>query len=218
MIRINLLATERAAAKAPSAPGTLQLYLMLIVAVGAAVLLCGGLWWSMNSEIVDLEARIAAKEQEKTALQAIQKQVEELQRKEKSIQEQVKLIEDLQRQRDTAMEIMAVISESLPDFVWLTDMNQTGNRITFKGKSATLTAVADFITNLQDAGEHCGKPDPASRTGCYFPEVNLLNSVQQQNSINFDLAATFQPPRPPAPPADAAKAGQPAAAAPAAQG
>jgi Tfp pilus assembly protein PilN len=228
MIRINLLATERGTAGAtPTAPGAVQAYIMLGLAAATALVVCGFGWWKKTADIDTLNAQIAAQQQEKQKLQVIEKQVLALQEKERRIEEQVKLIEGLQRQRDAAMELMSVVSRSLPDFVWLTEMNQTGNRLNFRGQSATLASVADFIAQLQAAGEHCDQPEPppnateafkayvAQRGGCYFPEVNLVNSQAQQNVVQFQLSTTFQAPRPPppvAPPAKpAAKPGQPAA-------
>ena len=57
------------------------------------------------------------------------------------------------------------ISKALPDFVWLTNLDQTGADVKLTGQSNSLTSVADFITALQ-------------RTG-WFPSVDLVSSDQQ---------------------------------------
>jgi type IV pilus assembly protein PilN len=92
------------------------------------------------------------------------------------------------------------ISKCLPDFVWLTTLDQAGSRITLGGESNGLTAVADFISNLQKSG--------------WFPRVDLVSSREANNVITFQLTADFQPHASPAPTAAAGAApGAPAAAA-----
>ena len=56
------------------------------------------------------------------------------------------------------------ISKALPDFVWLTSLDQTGAAVRFTGQSNGLTAVADFISALQRSG--------------WFPTVDLVSSTE----------------------------------------
>jgi hypothetical protein len=86
------------------------------------------------------------------------------------------------------------ISKALPDFVWMTALDQAGNQLRFSGQSNSLTSVADFITALQNAGDQCGKPNALDRRLCWFPEVNLVSSTEANSLVTFALSATFSNP------------------------
>jgi len=193
MIRINLLAAERPTQKKKAAaPGALQLYLFLALFGGAAVVLCGGLWYYMESNLKELDAQLASARQRQAELQTVAKQVEALEQRRRTFQDKVNLIEKLKAQQSGPVHMLDEISKSLPDFVWLKNLNQSGANLNFTGESATLTAVADFITALQQAGPECGKPDPENRSRCWFPVVNLMSSTAgTDNVVTFNLTATF---------------------------
>ena len=72
------------------------------------------------------------------------------------------------------------ISKNLPDFVWLTSMDQTGPIVKLGGQSSGLRSVADFISALQRSG--------------WFPLVDLVSSAEANNIITFNLQATFKSP------------------------
>jgi type IV pilus assembly protein PilN len=209
MIRINLLAAERPVAKkkAAAAPGALQLYMFLALFGGAAVVVCGGLWYLKEAKLKDLDAQLAAAKQRQAELQTVAKQVEELEKRRRTFQDKVNLIETLKAKQSGPVHMLDELSKALPDFVWLNNLDQKGARLTLKGESATLTAVADFITALQQAGPECGKPDPANRTKCWFPDVNLVSSTASaENVVTFSLTATFRSLEEAAKQADAAAA------------
>jgi len=41
------------------------------------------------------------------------------------------------------------ISRSLPDATWLTEMKQQGSDISIEGRCTSLTALSDFVANLE---------------------------------------------------------------------
>ena len=95
------------------------------------------------------------------------------------------------------MHLLDELSKALPDFVWLTTLDQTGNQVRLGGQSNSLTSVADFITALQGAGTEqygCGKANPLDRSHCWFPEVNLVSSTEANHLVTFALLATFSNP------------------------
>ena len=199
MIRINLLAADRPTKKkkAAAAPGAVQAYLLLTVFAGGAVLLCLALYLYMQGQIGELDSKIAAAQQRQRELQAIKKQVDELEQKRATFQRKVDLINRLQAEQQGPVHLLDEISKALPDFVWLGSLDQTGNQIRFNGQSNSLTSVADFITALQSAGADqygCGRPNPLDRSLCWFPDVNLVSSTEQNNLVNFALQAAFANP------------------------
>ena len=190
MIRINLLATERktdgkkgkASAGASGGGGGLQtayLFLGLFTVVGVGGCVLG--WWYKESQIRELDAQIQVAEKRQRDLQVIKKQVEDFQAKERLLTEKVNLIERLRAEQANGVHMVDEISKALPDFVWLTGMDQTGPQIRFQGQSNSLASVADFIMNLQ-------------KSGGWFPRVELDSSTEQNNVVTFQVTANFENP------------------------
>ena len=46
------------------------------------------------------------------------------------------------------VQLLDHISRSLPDMLWLTDLQQEGPAVTIQGRSTTLIALSDFVGNL----------------------------------------------------------------------
>jgi type IV pilus assembly protein PilN len=204
MIRINLLAADRPTAKkkAAGAPGAFQAYLILGLFAGGALFACLGAWWLKTSAIKELDDKIGAGKKRQAELQAIKVQVDQFLQKKRILDAKVKLIEQLKAQQSGPVHMLDEISKALPDFVWLTTLDQTGNTMRFAGESNGLTSVADFISNLQKSG--------------WFPKVDLVSSTESNNVVTFQLQAEFQNNVPPAAvetPAAAKAAAAPAAAA-----
>jgi type IV pilus assembly protein PilN len=209
MIRVNLLAADRPTQKSkksssaspslPSAPGTVQLYLFLVVFVGGALAACTFGYFYITGQISKVNKEIVEKQDRLAKLQQIKKQVDEFQAKKKMLEDKIALIERLKADQSGPVHLLDELSKALPDFVWLTEMSQTGNTLAIKGNTNSITSVADFITNLQRSG--------------WF-QVELRSTVEQQGLVQFELAATFTDPTAAAKQAAAAAAA--AAAAPAA--
>jgi type IV pilus assembly protein PilN len=199
MIRINLVAPERPTARkkaAASTPGALQAYLFLLLFGGGAIAGCAALYWWKDTQIADLDSKIAQNKKRQAELQAIKVQVDQFLAKKRILDAKVKLIEQLRAQQSGPVHLLDEVSKALPDLVWLTSMDQTGNTIRLQGESNGLTSVADFISNLQRSG--------------WFPQVDLVSSNETAaNVITFQLQAQFQPPAPPAPAGGAAAPAQP---------
>jgi Tfp pilus assembly protein PilN len=190
MIRINLLATDRPSKKkrgavgggggAPSAPGAMQAYLLMGIFVGGAVLVCLGLYFYLSGQIRELDSKIAAAEQRQRELQEIKRQVDALELKRATFQRKVDLIEQLKAEQSGPVHMLDEISKALPDFVWLTNLDQTGPLVKFQGQSNGLTSVADLISALERSG--------------WFPNVDLASSTETNNIVTFALSSTFRNP------------------------
>ena len=99
MIRINLIAPERAQKAKPKGPrptpGAVQSYLLLALFAGGALVVCGGLWWFKSAQLKELDTRIAADEKRQRDLQAIKLQVDQFQQKKAILENKVNVIEKL---------------------------------------------------------------------------------------------------------------------------
>jgi type IV pilus assembly protein PilN len=186
MIKVNLVGerpskkTKQKKTSTPSAPGAVQAYLFLALFAGGALVLCAALYWYQSSKLARLDADIAAAQQRQRELQAIKVQVDALEAKRATFQRKVDLIEKLKSQQSGPVHLVDELSKSLPDFVWLRNLEQTGDVIKVSGQANGLTSVADFISALQRSG--------------WFPAVDLVSSTEDQNIVTFALQATFKDP------------------------
>ncbi len=207
MIRINLLESERAssgkpktAAAGPGGAGLAALgpYVPLVGALAVTVLGCGYLFWSVSSSITDTNDRIVVAKAEVAKLQVEKAKKEELERKRKSFQDQVNLIERLKAQQGGPVRMLDEISKALPDFVWLTRLDQTGAQVKIAGEASNNNSVADFLNNLQSAGDGCDPGSPAGKLNCWFPEANLdayrESTAGTQTVVQFTFTTTFSNP------------------------
>jgi type IV pilus assembly protein PilN len=194
MIRVNLLAPERPSQKrraapsvsAPSTPGAFQMYVFLLLFGGGALGFCGFWWFMEQAKIKDLDKKIAVAMKRQQELQEIKKQVEALELKRRTLEQKRDLIERLKKEQQYPVHLLDEISKALPNFVWLTTMSQSASGVVLDGRSNGLTAVADFMTNLQNSG--------------WFPTVDLGTTKEGTDGvITFKLTATFRDPTMPAP-------------------
>jgi len=189
MIRINL-ASERKAPKGgggggtttrvKSPPGALQAYLLLGLFAGGALLVCAAGWFLKSNQLRELDTKIAADEKRKRDLQAIKAQVDAFQAKKTLLENKVNLIKKLKAEQKGPVHMLDEISKALPDFVWLTILDETGGNVKFTGESNGLTAVAGFIEALQRSG--------------WFPTVDLVASRENNSIYTFNLAGSFKDP------------------------
>ena len=96
--------------------------------------------------------------------------------------ERVALIEQLRHVQSGPVRMLDEISRSLPDGLWLLELRQEDERVFVVGRARTLTALSDFIANLEDSGQ-------------VAPPVEILDShledAPQGEVVRFDLRATF---------------------------
>ena len=149
MIRINLLGTDRQ--KARRAPAfdlgrrlTLACSLILVV----AAVLIGWWYWSLNQASAQVDAELAAAQQESARLRSLISEVGQFEQRRQQLQQRVALIEQLRGGQSIPVQLLDLVSRSLPDMLWLTQLNQQGSEVTLEGRSTTLIALSDFVGNL----------------------------------------------------------------------
>ncbi|MFQ5789617.1 MAG: PilN domain-containing protein [Acidobacteriota bacterium] len=119
--------------------------------------------------------------QEKTRLQAIITQVNEFQAKLKELEEKTELIERLTREREGPVRMLDDISAQLPDFVWLTALNQAASTVTIDGMAASYVSIADYIKKLEESE--------------YFRNVELIDARQDREFTAFTIRSEVVTPR-----------------------
>lgn len=200
MIRINLLNVERERAKKKVSIGSGQ----KIVASCTLILVLAGLfmgwrYWMLARDSKDLDAQIAAAQQETTRLHSIIQQVQQFEQQRAQLQQRVVLIEELRKAQTGPVHMLDQISRALPPMLWLTELKQgaDANEVVISGRCTTLTGLTDFVTNLENSG--------------YFKKsIEIVSSTTAQvkgaqtDVVDFSIKAIFQQPgaaaRPATPP------------------
>jgi type IV pilus assembly protein PilN len=203
MIRINLLAAERDKKTKKAALGTtgqkLTVGCSLILIL--AVLFVGWRYWALARDSNQIDAEIAAAQQETTRLHSVIQQVQQFEQQKARLQQRVVLIEQLRSGQTGPVHMLDQISRALPQMLWLTEVKQaTGTEVVIDGKCTTLTGLSEFVSNLEASGYFKRSIEivdtKADVTGTPPTEI-----------IRFTIRATFQQPGEAVKPAAGAKAG-----------
>lgn len=178
MIRINLLPREeRQARRAIQLPklGTLMpvLVLLLVVALFAAVSVFQTL------QIGRLKADIARAEQEAEKLRPQIRTIQELTQKREELQHRLTVIGDLDKGRLQRVKLVDELSRCVPEHLWLTSYEETGNKVQIEGVTFSNLLVADFMTRLE--------------ASALYGTVDLLvaekGTIDQRNVVKFKVTA-----------------------------
>ena len=186
MIRINLLPQPRPKARrAAAGPATgafqsIVLLVGLLVGLGALAAL-----YILNArELEQKQARLAQLQQDKAKLDRIQAEVDAFRKQKDTLDQRIAVIQDLQRNKVGGQELLDAVANTVvrTETLWLTLMERKGNLLTFEGTASSLTAVANFITQLQRSG--------------YFQRVEIRESHQDETNKDvqtfiFTLGAEF---------------------------
>ena len=212
MIRINLLGGERQVKKRAVAFDIAQqltaVCSLLLVLTAAGV----GYWYySLNLHSKQVDADIVAAQREQARLQSIIREVAAFDLQRAQLLQRVALIEQLRSGQSIPVQLLDVVSKSVPAMLWLTDFEQKGNDITIQGQSTTLISLSDFVGNL-------------GTTPLLQKPIELVDSKVETvtgsgpgagsgiDLIKFTVKAQLVPPAKAAPPTGA-RAGGPAPAA-----
>jgi type IV pilus assembly protein PilN len=187
MIRINLIAGERRAAKTAGRSfqvgQKVALAGSLLVVMAAA--LVGWLYWTVLQDREAVTRDIDAARREESRLSEVLKQVADFEANRAQLQQRVALIDELRKGQTAPVHMIDQISRALPEMTWLTSLKQENYDITMEGRCLTLTALSDFVSNLE-----------ASR---YFRRpVEIIESTVLPDAgggvqlIRFVIKGTFQ--------------------------
>ncbi len=211
MIRINLLGQIRPkASRRPVDTGAALPVLFIGAGFVLGVLVLGFLFYSWQQQLNTENNKIKTLQAQKTDLESIKQQVEAFDKQKQVLQQRVSTIEQLQRDRTGGQDLLDMVANTVSrtENLWLTTMTRKGTTLSIEGSSASVNAVANFITALKRSG--------------YFQKVEIKETKQDDKNtsvqtFNFQLTAEITPPQPvAAPPAQAKPANTPTKAAPAA--
>ena len=191
MIRINLLGVERTKTrKLPTF--TIQAQQLTIA---CSLILVGsfagiGWWyWTLKQNAAQVETDITTAQGEQVRLQSVLAEVRQFEARRSQLQQRVQLIEQLRAGQTLPVQILDHISRSVPELLWLTEMEQKGDALTIQGRSNTLIAVSDFVANL-------GGSDMVAKPVDFDTQVEMLQGAQGQPGVElykFTVRAKVDP-------------------------
>jgi type IV pilus assembly protein PilN len=151
MIRINLLPAERERARTgPTIPVAHRITIAaVLVVLGTAA---GIGWWysSLRERSLALDAALVKAEADSRQIRSVLERVRGFETQKAVLQQRVSLIEQLRKGQGAPVQLMDEISRSLPERLWLNELVQSGPEFTITGMTDSLTAVSDFVANLED--------------------------------------------------------------------
>jgi len=206
MIRINLLAVDRGPVKKTRAAAGVSAAQR--VTIGAAliflstVVVIGWWYWSLHTNSIRLDEEIAAAEIKAQQLRSVLAQVQKFETRKAVLQQRVTLIEQLRRGQSAPVHMLDEISKAIPDRLWLVSLGQRDKDFTIEGRTTSLTALSDYVANLE-------------ASGWFKKPVDILDSQVDQTAqgdlVRFTIRATSEDPEAPAPLPAAAGRGAPPA-------
>ena len=190
MIRINLLGQIRPkASRRPVDTGAALPVLFIGAGLVLGFVVLGFLYYSWQRQLTAENNRIKVLQAQKTELESIRQQVEAFDKQKQVLQQRVTTIEQLQRDRTGGQDLLDMVANTVSrtENLWLTTMTRKGANLSIEGSSASINAVANFITALKRSG--------------YFQKVEIKETKQDDKNpavqtFNFQLSAEITPPQP----------------------
>lgn len=188
MIRINLLGQNRpkASRRASVDTGAAMPTIFLLSGIVLGLAFLGFLYMTWQKQLNEENNRISQLSAEKTQLEQIKTQVEAFQKQKVVLQQRVSTIEQLQKDRTGGQELLDMVANTVSrtENLWLTNVTRKGNNLTLNGSSASINAVANFITALKRSG--------------YFQKVEIKESKQDEKNVGvqtytFEISAEIAP-------------------------
>jgi type IV pilus assembly protein PilN len=186
VIRVNLLSEARAAAarrKAPAMPSGAKLNnLLFFGGILLGILYIAIMAFVLTQRRRHLDAEIGKARIEAERLRSIIEEVKQYEDKKASLEAKIKLINDLKTNQKGPVRLMDEISKALPDLVWLTNLDVSGNQITMRGRTMSPNAVSTYLENLKKSPFFA---EPVFR--------NLQQEGAQQGLYSWEMTLNFIP-------------------------
>ena len=189
MIRINLAPTTKKGrapkARAPRAPRPgikippIQAVIVYIAGAVIVILLIVILLISQNIQMRNFNSNIAQLNSKLDELKVYKAAVDSLETRERELATLIAPIKQLNRNRFFIAHILDEVSDSVPDFTWLTMVNADSSTMDIKGVAASNLLVADFMNRLEESP--------------YIHDVDLTvlekKVIEKQEMMEFTLTA-----------------------------
>ena len=187
MIRINLLKSDRT--DAPRAAGLpapkikekkerkpLEFNYSLIILLGIVAI--AALFYTQNKSLKTEKDLLEQAQQQKNQLRDVVTTLDQLEQQRAVFEKKISLINTLKSRQTIAIDILAQLSRSLPEWVWLTEASYAGDTVTVKGRAINNNLVAEYISRMEESP--------------YFRNVNVPSSTQKTtgNNVYYEFTIT----------------------------
>ncbi len=135
----------------------------MIGGIVIGLLVAFGWWFMLDRDIKKKDGEIAVAQKEVDELAQVIKEVEDYKVKSAELKRKIDVINDLKANQRGPVRIMDDISRTLPELLWLSRMNVTAAQIQLQGTAFNMSAVANFLDNL-DKIEEFSEPILADAT------------------------------------------------------
>ncbi|MCD6245594.1 PilN domain-containing protein [candidate division WOR-3 bacterium] len=125
-----------------------------------------------NSTMNKLRTEIKSMQTELNSLQDAVHLVKQFRQKQQDLQHKIGIVEKLNVGRLNEAKILDNLALSVPDYMWLVNVKQSGNQLVISGITFSNVIVADFMKNLEN--------NP------YFGNVTL-KVIEKKNLLEHDI-------------------------------
>ena len=178
MIKVNLLRDQTARARKPALavePEVSRTGLLLVALFGVLALGIGASWYYLNGQITVLKDRQTKLRAESERLRGLKKEMEAFEKLKKLRQSKIDVIEKLKESQTGPVLLLNHVIQSIPrdSALWLTVLEQKGDRISVGGYALRGEAIPSFMTNLSVTG--------------FFSSVDLELLEEEKDAARFSL-------------------------------
>jgi len=153
----------------------------LVGAIAITVLSIGAMFFLQSSKLSSEKKLLEERQLRKAELEKVLAKLADIELTKKELDNKIKIIGDLKLRQKDAVFMMDRMSKSLPDWVWLTDLNFKAGTVILKGKALSNNLIADLINNLQNSNS--------------FTNVQLMSTVRKKEAgidiFEFNITCVF---------------------------
>lgn len=155
MILINLLPHREEARKRKRERFQVTLFASFLGGLAIA----GGLYWVLQTQIENQQARNAFLEAEIKVLDGQIKEIASIEDEIAALRARQTAVEDLQADRNLPVHLLNQLVLQLPDGVYLTSVKQAGQTVTMQGMAQSNERVSEMLRNLANNTPWFSKPE-----------------------------------------------------------
>lgn len=176
MIKVNLLRDQTAHVRLTVVKPSISSVGLLMASVALVAAAAVAAWsYTVDRDISTLRVERERLRAESTRLQALRKQVVEFENKKRLQQNRIDVIQSLKESQTGPVRLLNHVLQSIPrnSNIWLTSLDQKGDRVQITGYAHHSESVPDLLTNLSSSG--------------LFKTVDLQSLEQEKEAAKFSL-------------------------------
>jgi Tfp pilus assembly protein PilN len=176
MIKVNLISDHNVRTHRVSVnPAVSSIGLVYVVSLALTIALLVGFWYTLNRQISSLTASKDQLQAENLKLQEQRRKLLQFEKMKKERQTRIEVIEKLKEFQTGPVLLLNHVIRSIPQDsqLWLTGLDQKGERVNIAGYAARSEVLPDFMVNLSS--------DPI------FKSVELELVQEEREAARFSL-------------------------------